>query len=51
MLELQNKVNEYYEVMDELIERVMKDDIEKDDEDWNELDKIKDEVKRLALLI
>ena len=51
MEKLKKKISEYDRLLDELVERALNDDIEKDSEEWSKLDDIKNEVKALALLL
>ena len=51
MLELQKKIEEYYRVMDELVDRALENKITVDHKDWRKLDELKQQVKELAILI
>ena len=51
MEELKQKILEYDSLLDELVERALNEDIEKDSPDWDKLDIIKEEIIALALLI
>ena len=51
MEELKKKISEYDKLLDELVERAINDDIEKDSKEWSKLNDIQNEVKALALLL
>jgi hypothetical protein len=51
MENLKAKIKEYDNLLDNLTERALNGTIEKDSPDWGDLDVIKEEIKKLALLI